>query len=381
MSQTKVEAPFVEGGGGTNFKNLIINGDFQIAQRSTSAVTAGNGTYTTVDRWKTFTGNLGGAYTTQQKTNSLADNATTGQQRYLEIKCTSTDSSVDSNAYAMVRQHVEASPYLQSKLRYGTSDAQKLTLSFWFKSNLTGTHSMSWYYNGSTDGGTTYYYPFNFTVSSANTWEKKIITIPAPPTSYGSINVGSYAATGGLLNINLQIGANYQDPAGSWTGNVAYASEDVPNFFTSTDNNILITAIQLEVGDDASDFEYIPFDVQLQRCQRYYEKSYNYSVAPGTSSTYEGTHLAELLADGTTTRIKILDSRFSVRKRAAPTMTFYTSDGGASGEINNYSSGADKTISSIGNTSETSIGRYFSMTDAGAADEQYEFQYEANAEL
>ena len=381
MSQTKVEAPFVEGGGGTNFKNLIINGDFQIAQRSTSAVTAGNGTFTTVDRWKTFTGNLGGAYTTQQKTNSLADQATTGQENYLEIKCTSTDSSVHTQAYAMVRQHVEASSFLQSKLRYGTSDAQKLTLSFWFKSNLTGTHSMSWYYNGSTDGGTTYYYPFNFTVSSANTWEKKIITIPAPPTSYGSINVGSYAATGGLLNINLQIGANYQDPAGSWTGNVAYASEDVPNFFTSTDNNILITAIQLEVGDDASDFEYIPFDVQLQRCQRYYEKSYNYSVAPGTSSTYEGTHLAELLADGTTTRIKILDSRFSVRKRAAPTMTFYTSDGGASGEINNYSSGADKTISSIGNTSETSIGRYFSMTDAGAADEQYEFQYEANAEL
>ena len=268
MSQTKVEAPFVEGGGGTNFKNLIINGDFQIAQRSTSAVTAGNGTFTTVDRWKTFTGNLDGAYTTQQKTNSLADQATTGQENYLEIKCTTTDSSVHTQAYAMVRQHVEASSFLQSKLRYGTSDAQKLTLSFWIKTNLTGTHSMSWYYNGSTDGNTTYYYPFNFTVSSADTWEKKIITIPAPPTSYGSINAGN--ATGGLLNINLQIGSDYQDPAGSWTSNVGYASADVPNFFTSTDNNILITAIQLEVGDDASDFEHLPFDVQLRRCLRYF---------------------------------------------------------------------------------------------------------------
>ena len=268
MSQTKVEAPFVEGGGGTNFKNLIINGDFQIAQRSTSAVTAGNGTFTTVDRWKTFTGNLDGAYTTQQKTNSLADQATTGQENYLEIKCTTTDSSVHTQAYAMIRQHVEASSFLQSKLRYGTSDAQKLTLSFWIKTNLTGTHSMSWYYNGSTDGNTTYYYPFNFTVSSADTWEKKIITIPAPPTSYGSINAGN--ATGGLLNINLQIGSDYQDPAGSWTGNIGYASADVPNFFTSTDNNILITAIQLEVGDDASDFEHLPFDVQLRRCLRYF---------------------------------------------------------------------------------------------------------------
>ena len=268
MSQTKVEAPFVEGGGGTNFKNLIINGDFQIAQRSTSAVTAGNGTFTTVDRWKTFTGNLGGAYTTQKKSNSLADQATTGQENYLEIKCTSTDSSVHSQAYAMIRQQVEATSYLQSKLRYGTSDAQKLTLSFWIKTNLTGTHSMSWYYNGSTDGNSTYYYPFNFTVSSADTWEKKIITIPAPPTSYGSINAGN--ATGGLLNINLQIGSDYQDPAGSWTGNIGYASPDVQNFFTSTDNNILITAIQLEVGDDASEFEHLPFDIQLTRCLRYY---------------------------------------------------------------------------------------------------------------
>ena len=283
MTQTKVEAPFVEGGGGTNFKNLIINGNFEVAQRSTSAVAAGNGTFTTVDRWKTFTGNLGGAYTTQQKTNSLADQATTGQENYLEIKCTTTDSSVHAQAYSMVRQHVEASSYLQSKLRYGTSDAQKLTLSFWFKSNLTGTHSMSWYYNGSTDGNTTYYYPFNFTVSSADTWEKKVITIPAPPTSYGSINAGN--TTGGLLNINLQIGADYQDPAGSWTSNIGYASADVPNFFTSTDNNILITGIQLEVGDDASDFEYIPFDVQLQRCFRYYI-SYSPLVNGGDNTDY-----------------------------------------------------------------------------------------------
>ncbi len=309
MTQTKVEAPFVEGGGGTNFKNLIINGNFEIAQRSTSAVAAGNGTFTTVDRWKTFTGNLGGAYTTQQKSNSLADQATTGQQNYLEIKCTTTDTSIDANAYSMVRQHVEASSFLQSKLRYGTSDAQKLTLSFWFKSNLTGTHSMSWYYNGSTDGNTTYYYPFNFTVSSADTWEKKIITIPAPPTNYGSINAGN--ATGGLLNINLQIGANYQDPAGSWTGNVAYASEDVPNFFTSTDNNILITAIQLEVGDDASDFENIPFDVQFNRCCRYYWKP-----VQGNASTNEYVALGDFYAS---TQIDI-DFRHITPMRTQPTV-------------------------------------------------------------
>ena len=351
MSQTKVEAPFVEGGGGINFKNLIINGNFEVAQRSTSAVTAGNGTFTTVDRWKTFTGNLGGAYTTQQKTNSLADQATTGQENYLEIKCTSTDSSVHSQAYSMIRQHVEASSYLQSKLRYGTSDAQKLTLSFWIKTNLTGTHSMSWYYNGSTDGNTTYYYPFNFTVSSANTWEKKIITIPAPPTSYGSINAGN--ATGGLLNINLQIGSDYQDPAGSWTGNVAYASEDVPNFFTSTDNNILITAIQLEVGDDASDFEYIPFDVQLQRCQRYFQQ------VPNTASgSYQGTPFWNLNANSAITRFPL-----PVTMRTAPT-------GGVSGTLNTdvkaYFNGGYQTLTacSVSDTTDDSVR--VDLTTSGA---------------
>ena len=351
MSQTKVEAPFVEGGGGINFKNLIINGNFEVAQRSTSAVTAGNGTFTTVDRWKTFTGNLGGAYTTQQKTNSLADQATTGQENYLEIKCTSTDSSVHSQAYSMIRQHVEASSYLQSKLRYGTSDAQKLTLSFWIKTNLTGTHSMSWYYNGSTDGNTTYYYPFNFTVSSANTWEKKIITIPAPPTSYGSINAGN--ATGGLLNINLQIGSDYQDPAGSWTGNVAYASEDVPNFFTSTDNNILITAIQLEVGDDASDFEYIPFDVQLQRCQRYFQQ------VPNTASgSYQGTPFWNLNANSAITRFPL-----PVTMRTNPT-------GGVSGTLNTdvkaYFNGGYQTLTacSVSDTTDDSVR--IDLTTSGA---------------
>jgi len=184
--------------------------------------------------------------------------------------------------------------------------------------------------------------------------------------------------------MNLQAGTNKSNGALT-TAFEASAQGDrgvgQTNFFSSTSNNWYITGCQLEVGDAATDFEHLPFDVNLLRCQRYYEKSYNLSVVPGTSTTYEGTTLAEVIADGTTTRIKMLDSKFLVRKRAAPTLTIYTSDGGASGEINNYSSGADKTISSIGNTSETNLGRYMTMTDAGATNETYEFQYQADAEL
>ena len=112
MSQTKVEAPFVENNS-VRFKNFFINGDFMIAQRATGATAAGNGTYTTLDRMQTYLGNTSGAYTTAQTALSAADQATTGQVFAYDIQCTTADTSVASNAYVMVRQRIEAQ-FLQS---------------------------------------------------------------------------------------------------------------------------------------------------------------------------------------------------------------------------------------------------------------------------
>ena len=261
MSQTKVEAPFVENN--LHFKNLLINGDFTIAQRSTAAVAAGNGTYTTLDRMKTFLGNTSGAYTTAQTALSAADQATTGQIFALDIQCTTADTSIASNAYVMVRQHIEAQNC--QHLLYGSSAAKTLTLSFYVKSNLTGTTTGCIIKNDSTAQS----FLFEYTINSANTWEKKVIKV-TPPTNGGTINDDN--GEGLIVQWNLHIGSSYLGGSNlTWDEtNSYYGTTNTLNVLSSTDNDLFIAGMQLEVGDVASEFEHLPRDVQLRRCMRYF---------------------------------------------------------------------------------------------------------------
>ena len=371
MTQTKVEAPFVENN--RPFRNIIINGDMSIAQRGTSFASVGNtDSQYTLDRWKfTEEGDLGAAEITVTQDTDVPTGE--GFAKSLKCVCATADTSIDSGTISYMEQRIEGQNL--QHVSKGTSGAKKMTYSFFCKSNLTGTFTINFL-----DSDNSRQFSTSYSLASADTWERIIINIPADTTGAFTNDNGDSL----IVQMNLQAGTNKSNGALT-TAFEASAQGDrgvgQTNFFSSTSNNWYITGCQLEVGDAATDFEHLPFDVNLLRCQRYYEKSYNLSVVPGTSTTYEGTTLAEVIADGTTTRIKMLDSKFLVRKRAAPTLTIYTSDGGASGEINNYSSGADKTISSIGNTSETNLGRYMTMTDAGATNETYEFQYQADAEL
>jgi hypothetical protein len=279
MSQTKVEAPFVENN--LHFKNLLINGDFAIAQRATAATAAGNGTYTTVDRMKTYLGNTSGAYTTAQTALSAADQATTGQVFALDIQCTTADTSVASNAYVMVRQHIEAKNC--QHLLYGSSAAKTLTLSFYVKSNLTGTTTGCIIKNDSTAQA----FLFEYTINSANTWEKKVIKI-TPPTNGGTINNDN--GEGLIVQWNLHIGSAYLGGSNlTWDEtNSYYGTTNTLNVLSSTDNDLFIAGMQLEVGDVASEFEHLPFDVQLTRCCRYY-----WRPVQGNASTSEYVGLGD----------------------------------------------------------------------------------------
>ena len=371
MTQTKVEAPFVENN--VPFRNKIINGDMQIFQRSTSATGLGaSAGYFHADRFDNYLTGTAGRFTAAQ----IADGpGVFGLNSCLKLSCTTADTSIAASEIYLLQQHFEGQN--MQDLRKGTSDAKKVTVSFYVKGNASAKYTCNLYDND-TSGARLISQTFDVTTS----WTRIVLTFPGDTTGALDNDANwSFSVWWTLHGGSTYSGGTFTSNTWEVYNNGKVIGDSATSFFDSTDRTFFITGIQLEVGEAATDFEVVPFDVSLQRCQRYYEKSYNYSVAPGTGPAYEGTTLAEVLADGTTTRIKILDSRFLVRKRAAPTMTFYTSDGGASGEINNYSSGADKTISSIGNTGETNIGRYFSMTDAGAANEQYEFQYEANAEL
>ena len=264
MSQTKVEAPFVENNN-VRFKNFFINGDFMIAQRATSATAAGNGTYTTLDRMQTYLGNSDGAYTTAQTALSAADQATTGQVFAYDIQCTTADTSIASNAYVMVRQRIEAQ-FLQSLL-YGSSAAKTLTLSFYVKSNLTGTTTGCIIKADSTAQS----FLFEYTINSANTWEKKVIKI-TPPSNGGTIDNNN--GTGFSVQWNLHIGSAYLGGSNlTWDEtNSYYGTTNTLNVLSSTDNDLFLAGVQLEIGDAASDFEHLPHDINLQRCMRYYTR-------------------------------------------------------------------------------------------------------------
>jgi hypothetical protein len=268
MSQTKVEAPFVANNN-EKFKNLVINGDMRIFQRATSATTS-TSTYDTVDRFLLYESS-DGAMTSEKEDLSVADQATTGQRTALEMNVTTADGTIAANQFAAIYHRIEAQNL--QHLLYGTSAAKNLTLSFWCKSNKTGTYCISFNKNDSTE----YFIPIEYTISSANTWEKKVIHISptAGSTSLITASGGAIADDNGVglqITFGLAWGSNYHGTNNTWTTSSHLATSNQVNWLDSTSNNFYLTGVQLEVGDQASDFEHLPHDIQLQRCMRYYTR-------------------------------------------------------------------------------------------------------------
>jgi len=265
----KIPASGLESAGGS-FKNVIINGDMSIAQRATGTTTISGTAHNTLDRFAGMESTDGTA-TLEQHSMSVADQATTGQRYAALWKCSGTDSSIGATQYAGLQYFAEAQ-HLQHFL-YGTSAAKDLTLSFWVKSNTTGTYSIGIYKPDNTG----YYHPTTYAISSADTWEKKVIHISptAGSTSLITSSGGAIANDNGLgiaFYFYTALGSNYHTSSiNTWSTTADFGTSDQPNLMSSTDNNWYITGVQLEIGDTASDFEHIPFDVQFQRCQRYFQ--------------------------------------------------------------------------------------------------------------
>ena len=327
MTQTKVEAPFVENN--NNFKNLIMNGAMQIWQRSTSAVTT-TGDYVTVDRWK-ISEDTDGSITSEQSALSVADQATTGCQNALLVKCTGTDGTIGASQSSELITHMEAQ-LLPPDLGYGTSSAKSLTLSFWVYAYAAGTYCISLKKDDSAGDLTAYSYTKEYTVDASNTWEKKTITIS--PTA-GSTSLITSAAAGitrdngvGLrLNFALAMGSNYHGSDNTWTSSTALSTSNQANFLSSTSNTFYLTGVQLEVGEAATALEQIPHDVQLQRCQRYYYQIPNVptsdykqlgvgSLASATLATFDNEHIVPMRAAPTATEVGSLITSDHVGNRA-----------------------------------------------------------------
>ena len=255
--------------GNTQFKNFIINGDMEIWQKATAATAVSDGSYSACDRWHFPFYGTDGAMTTERETLSDADQATTGMYYCNLLTCTTADTSVAANSIVQMRQTMEAQ--FCQPFKYGTSAAKTLTLSFYAKANASKTYGVSIWKRDST----AYYWFQDIAVTTS--WKKFEIVIS--PTA-GSTSLIT-ASGGDIVNDNgegievsfvLASGSNYQATADTWTSNGDYNTSNLDNFLSSTDNTFRVTGVQLEIGDAATDFEHLPHDVQLQRCQRYFQK-------------------------------------------------------------------------------------------------------------
>jgi len=244
--------------GNTGRRNLIINGAMQVAQRGDQASITN--AYTGVDRWKFD--RTGAAVVTGKRGGSGVSTSENGFPSSVHIDVTTADSSVAAGDLGLLRQYIE-SQNLQS-LQFGTSAAKSLTLSFWVKSPKTGTHWVEIYaYDAAKFNSASY------TVSSANTWEKKTVTFAGET----STAIPSDNTPGFVIQWWLMAGSTYS--SGTHAGNVWHATNanrapGQVNVLDSTSNNFYLTGVQLEVGSSASDFEHRSYGEELHACYRYF---------------------------------------------------------------------------------------------------------------
>jgi len=265
-------------------RNLIINGAMQVAQRGTTAnLVNGGSAYKTVDRFRIEeAGEYTGAFTITQDTDSPL-----GFGSSLKWDCTTADTALAAGDALMMTYKTEAQDL--QLLNYGTSGALQTTLSFWIKSNKTGTYVV-WIYQQ--DGARQV--QVSYTVDVADTWEHKTCVIPAHTT----VAINNDTGAGLYIRWIFGAGTNYT----SGTANTTWAADvtanrhvgQTVNLADSTANYLNITGVQLELGSVATDFEHRSYGEILADCQRYYYHSsalnagQNGQSMSGGYSTYFG---------------------------------------------------------------------------------------------
>jgi len=253
-----------------HFRNRIINGAMMVDQRNASAnVTLdGSGVYP-VDRWRCDEASDGAA------TGEQVQDAPAGFVDSLKITTTTADATLTTNQYLGINQFIEG--FNTADFNWGSANAKTITLSFWVKSSLTGTFA-----GGLDNNAGDRTYVFNYTISAANTWEYKTITI-AGDTS------GTWPTenTRGLgLRFGLGTGPSYEGTVGVWQTGFKLSSSGAVSIIGTLNATWQITGVQLEVGSFATTFERRPYTTELQLCQRYYTQTTQAAVMANISSRY-----------------------------------------------------------------------------------------------
>ena len=244
------------------FLNRIINGAMVIDQRNAGAsVTPADGAYT-LDRF-IYNATQSSKVTIQQNAGSVTPPA--GFTNYLGVTSSSAY-SIGSGDFFTIGQRIEG--FNTADLNWGTANAKTVTLSFQVYSSLTGTFG-----GAVTNSALNRSYPFTYTISLANTWEQKSVTIAGDTSGTW---IGATNGIGLRLYIGLGVGSTYAGTAGAWTGTSNILGATGATSVVGTNGaTFYITGVQLEVGSTATSFDYKPFGTELALCQRYFETNFN----------------------------------------------------------------------------------------------------------
>ena len=326
--------------GALSNRNLIINGAMQVAQRGTSFTSASG---YTIDRFD-LSFDVGAVTVTQNAVTDLA-----GFGKSFKVQCTTTATSTGTN-HNWLQYLIEGQDC--QRFGFGTSGANELTLSFYAKSNNTDTRVV-WFYNPSS----TRMYAQTFSNSTADTWERSVVSIPADTAGSIANNTNS----GFYVRFVLAAGPDYKGgiPSSGWVGASNNRYQGVSDFLDSTSNYFEITGVQLEVGDTATPFEHRSISDELARCQRYFYKSYPSGVAIGSVTNDGAINNRSGSPDNS-----LFNFCLPVELRASGTATAYNPVTGASGSLRNHNDNTNSTALRLNDGTKN-----FALYGGGAADE------------
>jgi hypothetical protein len=280
--------------------NMITNGDMSVAQRGTSSTGQSSSGIKAIDQW-TILHNGGGTVDVSQSTT-----VPNGFKNSLKIECNSADGSLGAGEFSGLRCYVEAQHC--QKLLFGTSDAKAITISFHVRSKQTGTYALNLFLDDDTVQFTKTY-----TISSADTFEKKTITFPANTSAVIEDDNGK----GIEFTWWLRAGSTYTGGS-AMSGYEAYSNGDAAvghavDFLDDAANEFYLTGVQLEIGEVATPFKYETFADNLLRCQRYFYKFISdHAYGPlGANGMQINTNSASGV---------MYQGQHPVRMRTAPTM-------------------------------------------------------------
>lgn len=299
-------------------RNRIVNGEMLFDQRKEGSAYTANGTPTsqyTLDMVKAFNNQSGqGVFTIQQ----LTTTPPTGFQNYVRFKTTTADASIASTdvySFELITEGCMTRDFL-----FGTASAQTVTLSFWARSSLTGT------FGGCIqNAGGVRCYVFNYTIAAANTWTYCTVTA-AGDTS------GTWTTAQGVLGLNIGFdlgsGSSFQGVVNTWNAFDSFTTSGATQLIGTVNATLDFTGFQLEIGPNATAFEYRSYDDYLRLCQRYFSKTYEIGTAVGTVTS---TNLSSITAAIESTNLpgSGLIMRYPVKMSFIPTLKLYAADGTA----------------------------------------------------